>query len=224
MIAGNDITNLFYKIRILKQNRHYRLGDLFFAHGMRWEYDRNVILTDTKYKHSIMYQYLSTLNNTESKNQEWSSLIKILKNKSQIPKNEFSVHIRCGDIATDNKHHKPCFIFNPDALVDKIAKKLDKTTSTISIVTAMHYGANNLLDNKYTYTQHNYDVNRTLISNILMTIRNKFKLPIVISQYPSIDIKFIDEQFLELIFSDKCVLDHGGFGKLVSTVRSKMKK
>jgi hypothetical protein len=93
-------------------------------------------------------------------------------------------------------------------------------TSSITIVAAMHYGSNDLLNNRYSYTDHNYSVNKEIINNILYSIEQEFKLPINIFQTSSDDIKFIDESFLELVFSDKCILDNGGFGQCIRNVRN----
>ena len=222
MKKDNSKTELFDQIRVLKLNRHYRLGDVFYAKGMRWEHDRNVILSDPSFKNTILYQYLNTLGDIKSKKQDWNSLLTVLKNFSRPVKNGFCVQIRCGDIATDDDYHKQCFIFNQDLFINRIAQQLDKNVSSITIVAAMHYGANNLLNNRYSYTDLNYNTNRTLLSNLFSLIEQKFKLPINIHQNSSDDIKFIDDQFLELIFSGKCILDQGGFGNLVAQIRKKL--
>jgi hypothetical protein len=212
--------NLFEQIRVLKFNRHYRIGDLILAGGMRWLIDRETILSDPKYKDSILFKYLKTIDINSSQEKNWKSLISILKKIKKPSKNNFCIHIRCGDIATDNQFHKNCFIFNRDRLMHAIDNFLDSQTSSITIVAAMHYGSNDLLNNRYSYTDHNYSVNKEIMNNILYSIEQEFKLPINIFQTSSDDIKFIDESFLELVFSDKCILDNGGFGHCIRHVRN----
>lgn len=212
--------NLFEQIRVLKCNRHYRIGDLIYARGIRWENDRKIILSDPKYQDSILFKYLKTIDINRPQEINWESLTSISKKFYKPAKDNLCVNIRCGDIATDNEFHQDCFIFNRGRLIHFIDKFLDNQTSSITIVAAMHYGSNDLLDNRYSYTDHNYSVNKKMINNILYSIDQEFKLPINIFQTSSDDIKFIDESFLELVFSDKCVLDNGGFGQCVHHVRN----
>ena len=52
-----DLSN--EKIKKLKSNKHYRINDLFFGWGIRWESDREKILSDPDYKGTILFDYLS---------------------------------------------------------------------------------------------------------------------------------------------------------------------
>ena len=223
--------DLIKKVRILESNKIYRIGDLVYCRGpKRWLKDRVMILSEKKYKNTILYNYLNNINiNEDAKNTNegvhWDILINSIKrfynrelNSTEDEKNELFINIRSGDIVTDNQWHKSCFLFNHDKLVEKVDKKYCDKIKKITIFTAMHYGSDEI-DNRFFFNNYNYNLNVNFLSIIFEKLYNKFKCPIDVYSSNSSNIKFIDESFAKLIFAKACIVDHGGFAKLISEVR-----
>ena len=161
MMINNNFRN---DVRVLKENKHYRFSDLFFKKGIRWENDRNTILNDIKFKDSILRQYLEQ----KTKEQDYETLKEIIKdyiskNNLKCPsESELVIHLRCGDIfekidKADARRVKKQYI-----LIDNLFKKQKKIFTNkinkVSVVTAMHFGANEL-NQKYFYSKEVYNEN-----------------------------------------------------------------
>lgn len=155
--------NLKNNIKVLKENKHYRFSDLFFKKGVRWEQDRNTILNDSKFKGSILRQYLEQ----KTKEKDYEILKKIIKdymfkNSLKYPtKSELVIHLRCGDIFKKDpnlfvKVSKQYKII--DNLIKNQKKIFTKDINKVSVVTAMHFGANELIG-KYFYSEEVYNEN-----------------------------------------------------------------
>ncbi|MDA8991265.1 hypothetical protein N9H45_07040 [Opitutales bacterium] len=229
-----EVKDLIKKIRILESNKIYRIGDLVYCRGpKRWLKDRIMILSDNKYKNTILYNYLNEIDiNEDARNTNegvhWDKLINSIKKfysrefksseseKKEI--NELFINIRSGDIVTDNQWHKSCYLFNHDKLVKKVDKYYCDKIKKITIFTAMHYGSDEI-DNRFFFNSENYNLNVKFLSSIFKKLYNRFKCQIDVYSSNSKNIKFIDESFAKLIFSKACIVDHGGFAKLISEVR-----
>ena len=73
------------------------------------------------------------------------------------------------------------------------------------------------------FTNENYYSNLKYLSlSIFTNLNTTFQLPINIFCTESEDLRFIDEQFVKLIYSKFCIFDHGGFGKLINEVRKRL--
>lgn len=96
--------SVFDSIVVLKSNPVYRISDVFFRKGNRWEQDRNTILTNDEYKNSILRDYLL---NKKSEH-DYISLRKIIDDHTErynypVPTtNDLVVHIRTGDVFGTN--------------------------------------------------------------------------------------------------------------------------
>jgi len=85
----------------------------------------------------------------------------------------------------------------------------------------MHYGSDEI-DNRFFFDKKNYNLNQKYLSSIFNLLDQNFRLPINIFCTKSDDLKFTDESFAKLVFSNLCVIDNGGFGKLINEVRSRI--
>lgn len=148
-------------IKVLKENKYYRFSDLFFQSGFRWEQDRNIILNDGKFKDSILRQYLEQ----KTKEQDYKILKKIIKNYTiknnlKLPsKSELVIHLRCGDIFEQADNFSKNKVKKQYNLIDDlIKKKFANIINKASVVTAMHFGANEL-HNRYFYSEEVYNEN-----------------------------------------------------------------
>ena len=217
--------SLLEKIRVLKNNKVYRIGDIVYCRGpKRWLMDRISIINKPKYRNSILYNYLKEINDGV----EWSKFIKSIKKfhednliNLKIDNSELCINIRCGDIVTDNQWHKSCYIFNSGKIVETVKMIISDQIKRITIVAALHYGSDEI-DNRFFFDKNNYDLNQKYLSSIFNLLDQEFRLPINIFCTESDDLKFTDESFTKLVFSDLCVIDHGGFGKLINEVRSRI--
>ena len=95
------IRGLFNKIETIKSNPDYRIADVIYKKGIRWNDSKKKIINEKKYFDTILYKYL----NTNKKDIVDLKLLKkiIIREGTikdfQFPKkNELVVHIRAGDV------------------------------------------------------------------------------------------------------------------------------
>lgn len=127
------------KISILKENKVYRINDIFAGAGIRFERDSKSILTEPQYNNTILFDYLQN----KQKERDILMMQKIidrhidLHNYPTPEENELVIHLRLGDLLNQKKdvnHYYETF--------KNLNKKIDfKKFSTISIVTALHFGS-----------------------------------------------------------------------------------
>lgn len=164
--------NFESQLKVLKENKHYRFSDLFYQWGMRWNLDRNYILKKDEYKNSILRKYLEK----KTKEIDYQTLKKITieysnKKNLKLPEaSELVIHLRCGDYFD----RKDGFYWQKALNQEKnLHKLLDQNfyqfqhdgIKKISIVTALHFGANEL-NNKYFYSDEIYNENLKFLKNV----------------------------------------------------------
>ena len=89
-------------IKILRTNSIYRVTDIIFRKGIRWEQDRKSILTEPLYKNTILYDYLSQMNHEEDL-ETFKRVVIHHQQKYELPSpNTLVVHLRLGDIMDDD--------------------------------------------------------------------------------------------------------------------------
>jgi len=147
------------KIKILKENKVYRIADLFYMDGNRWQKDRFEIVDNKKYKNTILHDYL-TLKKTE-KDFELFKKITLNHSKKYLNKpsdDDLVFHLRLGDAfdrngktKIDNRvdwsylQYKVFFRRNRDYLI---------TLNKVKVVTAMHFGSDELTGDFYYNEEH----------------------------------------------------------------------
>lgn len=141
-------------IRVLKENKTYRIADLILCKGVRWREDRQTILNNSKYSDSILFKYLSrkryendldTLKDTIHEHIE-------TYNVDQPRDDELVVHLRLGDVMDDydKRTYEKCVETYKNLARKVPIKKLSVKRATL--VTAMHFGANEK-NGKYFFTE-----------------------------------------------------------------------
>ena len=155
------IESLLENIRVLRNNKVYRIGDIVYCRGpKRWLKDRLSIINEPKYQGTILYNYLKEINIEEdagntNEGVQWTKFIRSIHNfydeyntylKSET--SELCINLRCGDIVTDDQWHKSCYIFNNEKLLENIKKIFSHRIEKITIVTALHYGSDEI-DNRF---------------------------------------------------------------------------
>jgi hypothetical protein len=184
--------NIKSKIKILKGNEIYRVGDVkHFSDKMPVVKE---ILTNKKYKDSILYDYF----NQPLKGKR--NFIRIFQQKKGLIRpiyddNYILVHIRTGD----DLKFRGLTQKNQDILLNKIHKY--STDKKVIIVTAMHYGHKEsskfYKQSCYKYTDGNYEKNIKLINQFILKINN-----------PVIDIlsnENVDKDLLHLVHCENLV-------------------
>jgi len=154
------------EVKILSDNSVYRVTDLIHQRGVRWEKDRAEILSNPKFKDTIMFDYLM------EKEKEWDyallkSLIEKHTKKYNYPipeENELVVHLRMGDVVGEGDCCPGFEAINNmyKGFWDNLnADQFDKVT----FVVALHFGANDLTG-QYYYSDKVKDDNFTILENI----------------------------------------------------------
>jgi len=238
-----DMINL-EDIRLFKKNSVYRIGDLLLHSGARWHIDRQEVISNQKYKNTLLHKYfhhfkvdehmwnLDMLSRSFQAANELSTYdkkntfsdFKFITDQHQIntPKSDLLIHIRSGDIVSPKckPYRKFCHLFNVDKLIDSISKKIHSGIDRIVIISAMHYGADSLRIGRYFWTQEKHDANLKLLNELFEKISEIFRIPIAIDSENCSDLEFIDNQFLKLIYSDNVILDYGGFSEIIHNLKS----
>ena len=157
------------KVRVLESNTTYRLADLIFRKGIRWQIDRNTILADKAYDETILKDYLKGMRQEE----DWKHLKAVVLSHSrryQVPhSDELVIHLRLGDIMGESTEFASRGFERAFKVYGDFDIDLPKDIKSVSIVTALHFGANEL-NNKYFYSalahERSLRVVRALKSNL----------------------------------------------------------
>ena len=207
---GKDIIK---QVKILKNNSDYAFGDIVYRKGKRWKYRIQKVLTDPKYKNTILFNYLKLNKNN---NCNYNILLNCIKeynckNNLLLPSNnEIVIHLRMGDVVTCKRFLKNNYV----SAIEKIIK--NNTINKITIVTCFSYGVwteDSLHLRKgapmWNYTIKKQKKNEQLFSELLSKFQTHFNIPIHI--YSNKDI---DKDFCYCVFSRFYINDHGGFDRL----------
>lgn len=183
-------------IKILKENKVYRVADLFYMDGNRWQQDRDAILNNSEYKDTILFDYLMNMNHEQDFECFKTIALNHATKYKQKPEHEDLVlHLRLGDSfdingrdKIDNRvnwsyhQYKVFFRKNRDYL---------KTVENVKIVTAMNFGADELTGN-YFYTKECYDESMKFVDYILKRLKSlNCNVQIISNENIDIDICYI---------------------------------
>mgnify|MGYP007071992582 CR=1 FL=1 len=227
------------EIILLKSNKHYRLADLIFCQGLRAHYDRQIILSDSKYKDSFLKYYLDENFRINPDFEELNSIF-LKKSILEFSKNiktcddNLYLNIRLGDVVMDEYNNintvyshgviNNTFIFNEAKIIRLISKKikLNPFIKSISFVMALHFG-NNDIYGLWGFNQEALDENFKRLNSILKKIEEKFNLPISLLLPSGNSIKVIDNHFITLCTAKNVIIDGSGFGDLITKSRQILK-
>jgi hypothetical protein len=233
------MNNLFDQIKILKSNKHYRLGDLILCQGLRWQHDREIILNNEQFEGSFLRAYLESCEPIHVIDKiTLVNLVNQFANNLQLNENTLYINIRLGDSVMEPfgaisgpKTYgllNELFLYYPDKLLNTVECALiqNPLISDIQFVTALHFGDNEK-NNMWRFSQEAVDENRRRFEQIIELIQKKFNNPVGIYKFPENVIKHIDNDFLTLCTAKNVVLEtspqnvNGGhFGKLIAMVRN----
>lgn len=164
------------KLAVLKSNKHYRVNDLYNQCGPRWEQDRQVILTDPRYRETFLYHYLTSKKH-EQDIKTFKRVVIQIGDEKLYPRptdTELVVHLRMGDsMCTDINFNTTDRV--PDLLdkFDEIKNVLesDREIDKISVVTALHFGDCEIED-KFYYTDETYNRNIQFLTKLEQQINS----------------------------------------------------
>ena len=211
-------SSIFTKIPVYKSNRHYRLGDLIYKRGFRWEHDRNIILAGSEYDNTLLKDYLIAENKVGDID-TLTTVVQSRKNMIHSQNDQLYVNLRLGDLV-DTFYGKQC-----DVLIHRqhvIKKLIEKTICNnaidrIIIVTALHYGDNEI-DQYWQYNDTSYQMNKKLFmrleEDILNNLGIKYEIINQVTHMPQIDFDFIT-----MCLNKHVIVDRSQFGDLINKVR-----
>ena len=200
------------QLKVLKENKFYRFSDLFSRKGMRWESDRKTILQNVEFEDTILRKYLEQKKHEE----DYVTLKKIVAdhtklNNYKIPtEKELVIHLRLGDTFTkeffefwkENIIKKSNSIFKKDSII--YSDQIDKVT----IVTALHFGANELIQSFF-YTDESYAKNIDFLKSFEQKVNDcGFELNLISNENVDVDLGYMAK-------SNHFVKSVGGFANLV---------
>lgn len=204
------------ELKILKENKVYRVGDLFFRAGVRWEKDRESILNEEKYKDTILFHYL-TNKKREFDYEAFYQAVKIVslqKNYKKPLDDELVIHLRLGDVMSnfDGRYFAMKNIYN-----DFYRKINIKNIKKATIVTALHFGANEV-NNLFFYNKRDHQ--RSL--DLLELIKTQTKqIGLDLNIYSNEDI---DADLSYMCYSKMFVPSLATMMKIINPVRAKILK
>jgi hypothetical protein len=216
-IFTNNIMNLIDNIKTLKHNSDYRVSDIVYKLGERWQHSGDMVLKNEKYKDTILHKYLKIngLNNKPNLN----VLLKIIEtynshNNLPIPQNnEIVIHLRMGDVVVHDWFLSKNYI----ELINNILKK-NNNINKLTFVTCFAYqewSKESLHLRKhaplweYTQEKQNKNIEKIdiLFNNILRFFPN-----MEINIYSNDDI---DKDMCYCVLSKNFIHDNGGFSNLL---------
>lgn len=220
------------KIKLLKSNPNYRIGDVVLRQGYRWLRDSESILLNKKYFNTILFKYLNSLGNPlEDPFSDDSctiprgiSDINSLKNiclekKVETNKENLYIHIRSGDIV-QMKHslRQKFFLYDKDGLLDKIHSRIKfKKFKKIYFVTAMHFG-DFKEKNLWMYSESSVNENISLLNSLFNEVSKIIDCDVLCEEKNSLEN--IDHHFCSLVSADNVILDQGGFSQVIKYLRA----
>ena len=204
------IDSLKSKIKVLKDNEIYRMGDC-----LRVKKSSKLIkeiMSNPKYKDTILQLFL------KNNKKDLLGIAKAFKSINNIETDDeiLYVHIRLGDDFSGrclgNNRNFNFFVKNIN----------ESNFKQVNIVTALHYGTNRF--NKTIYKSSKWDYNdKNYINNItkVYELITKLNKPVEIISNINVDFDFVILVFCKNLLTSK---DTGGFSKLVQKYHDEYRK
>lgn len=148
-------------IKILKENKVYRIADLFYMDGNRWNSDRFKIVHDKKYKNSILHDYfLNKKNELDYDTFKSITLQHSEKYKLKPTNDDVVFHLRLGDVfdptAKTRIYNRADWSYLQYKVFFRKNREFLETLRTVKVVTALHFGSDELTGDFY-YTDEHYN-------------------------------------------------------------------
>ena len=205
---------LIKEVKTLKSNSDYRVNDIIYKLGGRWEHSLNKVLTKKIFKNSILQNYL--LRNQKGK-LNLNLFIKCIKefqkkNNIKIPeKDELVIHLRLGDVIVHDWFLSKDYI----SLIKNICG--GGQIKKISIVTCFAFcewskDSLNLNTGQplWEFNESKEKANKEALNDLINKIENTFnyEIQVISNLNPDYDICYC-------VFANYLITDHGGFSNLL---------
>jgi len=215
----------FNEVKILKENRFYRISDLFYApfpaQESMWMDSREEILNNKEFSNTILYDYLKNKKHEE----DVVTFKKIvsehtLKNKYDIPhKDELVFHIRLGDALRIDYNNGEFLRRLKKTYCNELYQKIDidyKKIKKITFVTALHYGG-------YTCTfrgrHFDFTINEQSVKNSFETLEEIEKQTNILGFELNIkSSETVDDDFCYMSNAKYFVESESRFSRLISNI------
>lgn len=195
-------------VETLKNNSVYRLSDLIHRKGIRWEQDRATILEDAQYCNTVLYDYLTKMRFEDDWQVFEAVVVEHSKKYTTPAESDLVVHLRLGDIMEDSDEFRNRSYEKYQRVYGEFDLKIPKNVTRVAIVTALHFGANEL-NNRYFFT----DTAQARSLEILALFRSK-----LVARGVQVDIQSssnVDEDFCFLASSKLFVKSYSAMSDLV---------
>ena len=215
------------KVKTIKENSDYRIGDILYQRGPRprWKDSLEKVKKLKKYENTILQNYL--IKNRSNK-LNYKLFLKCINSFNQNstkrinkPKdNEIVMHLRLGDRVTHENFLKKDFI---SEIREKINKnnKIDK----ITIVTCYQYAPfpkdmlHLLGRDSFIYTEEKQNKNKKALSDLIKEIEKNFLIEVKIFSN-----KDIDMDLFYCVLAHHLIIDNGGFSSLIKDLNQMHKE
>lgn len=218
------------KFDVYKHNKHYRLGDIILEQGHRYKHDREIILTNPKYRDSFLYKYLTNI-----KHMPVVDIFNMYSDTINPSDRTLYINLRLGDVVMKNTgeiNHSECygksrgtFLYKPEKLYGMVTDIVDlnKQINNICLVSALHFGDNEMY-NIWKWSQVAEDENYKLLDPIVYKLKKITNRTITCCETLESDIKTIDYHFLTLCLAKHVIVDNTFFGTVVNNLRQEILK
>jgi hypothetical protein len=217
--------DLINNIKILKHNSDYRVSDIIYKLGERWQHSADMILQNEKYKDTILLQYLEINGYNEPDLELLLKLTEKYNSDNDLPipeNNEIVIHLRLGDVVV----HKWFLSKNYIKLINNILSK-NNNINKITFVTCFAYqewSKESLHLRKkaplWEYTKKKQKKNIQKLTILFNDILNNFS-NMKINIYSNNNI---DKDMCYCVLAKYFIYDDGGFSKLLLTLNNLRKQ
>lgn len=194
-------------IVVLKSNPVYRVGDVVRATGMRWNHDRNEIMSNPMFRGSILHRYLVNMRWERDYDTLVESMLQVRSNNSLLTplSNEAVIHLRTGDVIDNHRFLSRDFV--------KLVQQLPNWIRRITIVTAMHFGDFHQKQ-LFLYTHEKEERNRECIQALFEKLKNSST-----AQLNLLSTSCTDQTIAYLSTAPIFLSDFGGFSYVCKQLR-----
>ena len=206
----NSLNMLLSKIVTVKDNCDYRLGDVIFKKGFKWEESLENVLNNPIYNNTILKKYLEIVQKQQFKIDILYEICETYKYIYEIPNEKtLVIHVRAGDVCV----HK---WFMTKNYIDLIKKYVDKDNSVENIVFVITFSYGEYKErNLWLYSEEKQKQNINTFTNILNACIKEFP-NLIFDIYSN---ENIDKDLIYCIFSTHFIGDVGGFSDLINILR-----
>jgi hypothetical protein len=177
------------QVAVLKCNSVYRVGDLTFRSGARWQADRTTIMTSPQYEDTVLRCYLGSMRHDkwDLGGPDFQQLYSCCDGNSvkRASNSTFVIHLRLGD--SNSRSLGSNSLVAKNALKQAAEYLKDKPwIKTITLVTALHFGGYQDKGSNYRYDEKKEREAKQLLKDFMHTL----PLPAVIHSSANIDNDF----------------------------------